>query len=142
MLSPISLFTDIMTHRNSNFNVYYGGSYGCHCAFLASDRPLTSPGIGPPVDDLDRTCKNFKSCLSCAREKYGTTCISELQEYGYTKESNGYIQCTDQADTCQRAICECTALFAVEHAAIDDVTNGFLHYMNYPMFKHQEICRE
>lgn len=129
-----------MEQINPNFNVFYGGSYGCHCAFLGSDRPVTNPGVGPAVDVLDRTCKNFKSCLACAREKYGSTCISELQEYGFTSEASGFVQCTDPSDSCKRAICECTTQFAVEHAAVEDVTDGFLHYMTNPRFQHREIC--
>jgi len=135
-----SLFIEIMEQINPNFNVFYGGSYGCHCAFLGSDRPVTNPGVGPAVDVLDRTCKNFKSCLACAREKYGSTCISELQEYGFTSEASGFVQCTDPSDSCKRAICECTTQFAVEHAAVEDVTDGFLHYMTNPRFQHREIC--
>merc|ERR1712127_590231 len=103
-----SLFIDIMEQINPNFNVFYGGSYGCHCAFLGSDRPVTNPGVGPAVDALDRTCKNFKTCLACAREKYASTCISELQEYGFPSEASGFVQCTDPSDSCKRAICECT----------------------------------
>ena len=130
-----------MQFYNYSFNLFFGGSYGCHCSFSGSDRPITNAGSGPPVDALDRTCKNFKSCLACARDEYGSSCISELQEYSYTKE-NGFVQCTDPADSCQRAICECTTLFAAEHAAVEDVSNGFLHYFGNPQFRHLEICRK
>ena len=33
--------------------------YGCNCPHLG-DRPLSDPGKGAPVDELDRVCLTFK----------------------------------------------------------------------------------
>lgn len=33
--------------------------YGCHCVFLG-DRPMSEMGHGHPVDELDKSCRNYK----------------------------------------------------------------------------------
>ena len=41
--------------------------------------PMSSPGHGPPVDNLDRVCKRYKDCLRCARERHKDNfCLPEL----------------------------------------------------------------
>ena len=54
----------LMKHHNSNFNVYRDFAYGCNCNLLATggvgDRPLTQPGWGQAIDDLDVVCKAYK----------------------------------------------------------------------------------
>jgi len=51
-------------------------TYGCHC-FLLGDRPLSDMGMGAPVDTLDRSCKKYKDCQKCVRQKHGDDCIGK-----------------------------------------------------------------
>lgn len=76
---------------------------------------MSDPGHGRPVDALDKVCKSYKNCLKCTRMIHGDLCISEF--ISYTLEyTNGEPVCGDQAGTCKRALCECDAEFAREHA--------------------------
>ena len=50
--------------------------YGCNCLSL-TDRPMSSPGRGQPVDDLDRLCHQYKQCQKCAQRIHGKSCIGE-----------------------------------------------------------------
>ena len=34
-------------------------AYGCNCLILG-DRPMSDPGLGKPVDELDVVCKAYK----------------------------------------------------------------------------------
>ena len=83
--------------------------------FLLGDRPMSDPGHGRPVDALDKVCKSYKNCLKCTRMIHGDLCISEFISY-LLEFTNGEPVCGDQAGTCQRALCECDAKFAREHA--------------------------
>merc|ERR1719454_1426071 len=108
-----SQLVDMMAHFNSDFDERRYWAYGCNCLILG-DRPMSRPGHGPPVDDLDSSCKRYKDCVKCAKEKFGDNCISEFRRYRYTKPEG--VQCTDNAGTCLRALCECDATFAEDHA--------------------------
>ena len=35
-------------------------TYGCNCHFLVGDRPMSKPGYGQPIDELDQVCKDYK----------------------------------------------------------------------------------
>ena len=77
-------------------------------------------GGGKPVDALDIACKAHKECLNCAQEQFyflGNTCLSELVTYTH-KTMNSEINCTNDANTCARAICECDLAFAKAHAQV------------------------
>ena len=32
---------------------------------------MSDPGMGAPVDELDKVCKGYKECLKCARRQHG-----------------------------------------------------------------------
>ena len=81
---------------------------------MLGDRPMSDPGLGPPVDKYDKTCKHFKDCQKCVRMKHGNDCIGELHAYEYG-ESNGEKFCVNNSNTCKRAICECDLQFAQNH---------------------------
>ena len=68
---------------NSDFDQRQFWTYGCNC-FPLGDRGMSDPGLGKPVDNLDRTCKQYKDCLRCARQRHGDECIGEFVEYNYS----------------------------------------------------------
>ncbi|CBY09052.1 unnamed protein product [Oikopleura dioica] len=102
--------------------------YGCNCPELG-DRPLSDPGKGQPVDELDTVCQKFKQCAKCAKEEFGESCISEMIRYGLRGKT-----CTDSAGTCARALCECDLSFAEALSFVDKESNqdqyGFVSDFN------------
>merc|ERR1712193_197261 len=105
-----SQLVDMMEHYNPDFDERKYWAYGCNCLILG-DRPMSDPGYGPPVDELDSVCKEYKDCVKCARMKFGETCIGEFVKYRYGIRQ-GQVSCRDGAGTCDRALCECDALLA------------------------------
>lgn len=122
--------TDMMKHYNSDFDERKFWAYGCQCLILG-DRPMSDPGHGHPVDNLDRVCKEYKDCLKCARRVHGDTCIGEFVQYKYGIRNNEVL-CRDKPSTgkesaCKRSLCECDAAFARAHPAVADVFNTDYH---------------
>lgn len=120
-----SQLVDMMGHYNSDFDERKYWAYGCNCLILG-DRPMSDPGHGPPVDALDTVCKAYKDCVKCARMKHGEMCIGEFVKYRYGYRQ-GEVQCRDGEDTCDRALCECDAMFAKAHVAKKDVFDVKYH---------------
>ena len=50
---------------------------------MLGDRPMSDPGLGAPVDELDTTCKRYKDCLKCAMAEFGQNCLPEFVRYGF-----------------------------------------------------------
>ncbi|CBY32091.1 unnamed protein product [Oikopleura dioica] len=112
-----------MTSYNPTFDERKYWTYGCHCLMLG-DRPMTQPGKGAPIDALDSVCKSYKDCLKCAREKHGEMCIGEFVEYSFNINKQ---KCRNDGGTCERALCECDAAFAMNHVGVKDVYNNDYH---------------
>ena len=59
-----SQLEEMMKKHNPKFNIFNHFAYACNCNLLATggiaDRPLTQPGWGRPVDEVDAVCKAFK----------------------------------------------------------------------------------
>merc|ERR1711953_906825 len=70
-----------MQYYNADFDERKYWTYGCQCLILG-DRPMSDPGHGPPIDELDSVCKQYKDCQKCARMRHGEFCIGEFVEYG------------------------------------------------------------
>ena len=41
---------------------------------------LSSPGFGASLDQLDKTCKDYRDCLTCASDEFGQTCAAEIRK--------------------------------------------------------------
>ena len=61
-----SQLVEMMGNYNAAFDERKYWTYGCNCLILG-DRPMSDPGHGKPVDELDTVCKAYKDCLKCAR---------------------------------------------------------------------------
>ena len=81
---------------------------------MLGDRPMSDPGLGPPVDEQDGSCKKYKDCQKCAKQRFGNECIGEFVKYKYG-QTGGEKICENNVDTCKRAICECDLQFAKNH---------------------------
>jgi len=112
----------MMENFNPSFDEKKYWSYGCNCLVIG-DRPMSDPGRGKPVDAMDTTCKRYKDCLKCARMNHGEACIGEFQQYGMRITKAGNVICKDDAGSCNRALCECDAMFAQEHVQTIDSYN-------------------
>lgn len=44
---------------------------------------MAANGLGAPLDELDRTCKEYRECLQCAAEQFGTSCANESREVSF-----------------------------------------------------------
>ena len=95
---------------------------------------MSSPGLGKPVDELDRHCHQYKQWYQylnklkshkfwhnqylnaicsqrCTKQFMGEECIGEFVEYNFEKKQKGVV-CTDEANSCKRMVCECDLQFA------------------------------
>ena len=130
---------DMMEHYNPQFDERKYWAYGCQCLILG-DRPMSDPGHGKPVDNLDTVCKQYKDCQKCARERFGQTCIGEFVRYKYG-EKNGDKFCKDQPDTCKRALCECDLQFGKNHVAHKDVFKTDYHmFWSVSGWEPEDMC--
>lgn len=120
-----SQLVDQMTYYNNDFDERKYWAYGCQCLILG-DRPMSDPGHGPPVDELDTVCKQYKDCQKCARMTHGEMCIGEFVRYNLRIGNNGPV-CRNEAGSCERALCECDKQFAQNHVAVKDVFNEDYH---------------
>ena len=67
---------------------------------------------GPPVDFLDRSCKNYKSCQFCVQEAQGSSCAGELVKYSWSwNEAIFDLDITEPSGSCEREIGECDKKF-------------------------------
>jgi len=115
---------DMMLSQNSQFDERKYWTYGCNCLMLG-DRPMSQPGKGRPVDELDSVCKRYKDCIKCAIEKHGDMCLPEFVQYSVNM--NRGIKCRGSAGSCDRALCECDKMFAEEHVAAKHVYSNDYH---------------
>ena len=84
-----------MKAENSNFSSSKYWKYGCHCMFLG-EKSVKAMGQGSPRDLLDKTCKMYKECHKCVRDKFGDTCTGELFDYQYYIGSYDQLLCLDE----------------------------------------------
>ena len=77
---------------------------------------MSEKGRGKPVDKLDRACKIYKECISCATAEFGEQCRPEMKTYSFEAKSTGRVICTNQRNSCGRALCECDKYFAKLHS--------------------------
>ncbi|CBY41895.1 unnamed protein product [Oikopleura dioica] len=121
----------LMVRFNPEFDEKKYFSYGCNCQFFG-DRPMSGPGGGPPMDPLDRTCREYRNCQKCTRMKFGDECRGEFVRYSERQDEQGNFKCGDEAGTCARAICECDLRFAKNHAEKKESYNEEIHSFYSP----------
>jgi hypothetical protein len=130
----------MMGHFNKDFDEKKFWTYGCNCLMLG-DRPMSDLGHGQAVDAIDKTCKRYKECLKCAREKWSEDCIGESQRYGWKIGPEQSVMCNNQKSSCKRAICECDKMFAMEHAGVADSYDENYHmFWTQTGWNHEENC--
>jgi len=130
----------MLLHHNPSWNFRSYTSYGCNCHYIVGDRPMSTPGYGQAIDDLDAVCKDHKSCLNCVEEEFGDQCIGELVNYNFDIEAGDGITCLNAPGTCERALCECDKKFSADHYLIKDAYNDVFNHLTTG-FPFQDVCR-
>lgn len=102
----------LMSYFKSEFYEPENWSYGKNCWL-----PLSGPSHGFPIDPLDALCKSYKECLKCALKQHGNHCAPGLI-YQFEFD-DGQVICQDGADTCERLLCRCDAVFAEQTVAMN-----------------------
>lgn len=118
----------MMKFYDPEFDATIYWAYGCNCLMLG-DRPMSDPGLGPPVDEQDGSCKKYKDCQKCAKQRFGNECIGEFVKYKYG-QTGGEKICENNVDTCKRAICECDLQFAKNHVETKQYFNRDFHFFH------------
>lgn len=129
----------MMFHHNPTWGILKYSAYGCNCHYMVGDRPMSTPGYGQAIDDLDAVCKDHKSCLNCAEAEYGEECINEFTRYDFDIVAADGIVCMDAAGSCGRALCECDKKFAAEHYQYHEVYDNVFNNV-YAGFPYQDVC--
>merc|ERR1712176_156323 len=97
----------------SKFDADMYWNYGCHCNLMNIDQPIQLMGRGVPTDELDKTCRKYKQCLKCVREKQGIDCTTENYKYSWKwNKRTKRIEILSSKGTCSRELGECDRIFA------------------------------
>jgi len=123
---------DALNNKNTEFDEGEYGlfaeaikGYGCWCLPNQGQ-----PGIGEPVDELDRICHQFQTCKTCLG--YDKCRISQMV-YGWQtvtdKKGKKNVLCTDQFESCERNLCHCEVSMAEQLVALAKNFN--------PLFSHE-----
>merc|ERR1712227_994841 len=118
--------------------------YGCNCQFInyENDLPMSHPGYGAPVDELDKICKEYRSCVKCLKETHGNDCIPDKKRYNW-KLVDGELRSNNDPGTCKRDLFECDKRMAIHLAQenyVYDENFHLFHSMNGFDYKEEFFC--
>jgi len=110
-------YSIIYLQRNKIFGKYC--FYGCWC--LPNADADFGVGIGAPVDNIDRSCKEFSTCYNCLfNPQIGKNCQDDYKGR-YTVlgrvdkvSGNRHLVCLDKPGSCLRMRCECDKALATK----------------------------
>ncbi|CAF3452700.1 unnamed protein product [Rotaria socialis] len=89
-------FKNMINHKGFSSLDYIG--YGCWCGWGTYGAKV--------LDNTDRCCQLHDQCYDRISGGF-FGCSPKLVTYDWKELSNGGIQCTDKANTCDRNACEC-----------------------------------
>lgn len=108
--SKYSGLTRLAYHYNREFSASQHHAYGCNC-MMVGGLPLVDTNFGPPVDELDGTCKKLKECYKCVMAEFGPNCTPEKREYDFFVRGQDVLA-GNRAGSCERALFECDHHYA------------------------------
>ena len=121
--------------------------YGCHCL---TDIDHINPDYGlvggPPIDDIDITCKQMGVCYKCLREKYmnkktgETECVPERTRYRFSFNDDNSINCSKNKDPCAMDTCLCDKDFAETVAKYESQWQPENHIVRGG-FDRKQVCK-
>lgn len=105
--------------------------YGCYCLPEGSHN-IAAGGYGKPLDDIDRSCQEFKSCYKCLLDEYDDgNCKGEDMSYRMqlTTDANGNkdIICKNKKNSCRYNVCQCDVQLAKSLAQFEATWDESLH---------------
>lgn len=137
-------FTIKFLQQTKNFLRYC--YYGCWC--LPNGASDLGVGTGPPVDDIDRSCREFATCYSCLYNKeIGGTCEEKNPGRYIVRgrlDNNGrrYLVCMDPPNSCKRQRCECDVALSKKLQEYEGQWNVQNHRrLGNPPFSADQHCR-
>jgi len=127
--------------------------YGCYCLPEGSHN-IAAGGYGIPLDDIDRSCFEFKQCYKCLLAEHagdhkgiGEEGICAGEEHSYKmdlfKDINGekHIECTNKLGSCRRNICECDKALSEKLARYEETWDESYH-TNKGGFVREDFCHK
>jgi len=136
-----ALFNEMGPMEDTVFNEGHYGlfadaikDYGCWC--------LPNQGLeghGAPVDDIDRICHEFNTCLTCL--EYDSCNVEEtVYEWQIVKDDKSAkknIFCSDSSRSCHRNLCHCEVNLAQQIMDIAHTYNPvYAHANGFDRTKH------
>jgi len=124
--------------------------YGCWCLPVGAGKAMM--GYGVPVDDIDRSCREYTTCYNCLynQEINGERCdewAAMQQRYritGNQDPTTGAITlfCQDPQGSCARSRCECDKALSEKLSDHENKWNMANHHKwGNPPFNRQLSCQ-
>jgi len=121
--------------------------YGCWC--LPNGAADLGLGTGPPVDNIDRSCREFATCYNCLyNQEIGGGCDADAPARyvirGRTDPvtSKKTLYCMNAPGTCQRNRCECDRALAIKLSEYQDEWRQDYHRRRgSPPFDADAYCK-
>jgi len=137
-------YSILFLQRNKKFGRYC--FYGCWC--LPNGSSDLGFGTGPPIDDIDRSCREFATCYNCLyNTEIGRGC-DEDKPGRYTIKGRmdpvtkqKYLMCMDPPGSCKRMRCECDKNLAEKLQEYESQWNIQNHRRwGSPPFEQEKYC--
>lgn len=139
-------YSIVFLQKNKNKNIGRYCFYGCWC--LPQGSANLGVGTGPPIDDIDRSCREFATCYNCLyNSEIGRGC-NEKQPQRYTIKGRmdpttktRYLMCMDPPGSCKRMRCECDRSLAEKLREFESQWNVQNHRRwGKPAFDAEKYC--
>lgn len=121
--------------------------YGCWC--LPNGAADLGLGTGPPMDDIDRSCREFATCYNCLyNQEIGGACNEDnpgryvIRGRTDPVTDKKTLYCMNAPGTCQRNRCECDRALAMKLGEFQDQWRPDYHRRRgNPPFDADAYCR-
>lgn len=137
-------YSILFLQKNKRFGRYC--FYGCWC--LPNGASDLGMGTGPPIDDIDRSCREFATCYNCLyNTEIGRGCdaknpgryVIKGRMDAVTKQK--YLMCMDPPGSCKRMRCECDRSLAEKLSEYESQWNIQNHRRwGTPAFDQEKYC--
>jgi len=121
--------------------------YGCWC--LPNGAGDLGAGTGPPVDNIDKSCREYTTCYNCMyNDGIGGVCDDQkVGRYNIAgrQHANGqiFLMCVDEAGSCERQRCECDRSLAEKLSQYEAEWNQSHHRRwGEPVFDWEQNCQK
>lgn len=122
--------------------------YGCWC--LPTGSKDLGAGYGPPIDDIDKSCREYTTCYNClySQDLLGQRCneasVGKYNIQGTQDPTTGQVTlfCMDPQGSCLRSRCECDKALAEKLSTHEmDWNMQYHHKWGTPPFDREANCK-